>query len=87
MSWPCQTRSQPFERAIRVAWDCRARARGAVGFRPGRRLVALLSRERRRAGWHDVWGGRDRNGRPVASGAYCQAERRCDVTRRIVVLR
>jgi arylsulfate sulfotransferase len=53
------------------------------------RLVARVSTGRRPAGWHDVtWDGRDRNGRPVASGAYfVKLTAGATVTRRVVLLR
>ncbi len=53
------------------------------------RLVARVSTGPRSAGWHDLaWDGRDRNGRPVASGVYflrLDASER--MSRRFVVLR
>jgi hypothetical protein len=53
------------------------------------RLVARVSTERRPAGWHMLtWDGRDRNGRPVASGAYfLRLTASATVSRRFVILR
>src|SRR5712671_5016321 len=53
------------------------------------RLVARMSMERRPAGWHQLlWDGRDREGRPVASGTYFLRLVAGDtITRRFVVLR
>jgi hypothetical protein len=53
------------------------------------RLVARVSTEPRSAGWHDLtWDGRDRNGRPVASGVYfLRLNASPTMSRRFVVLR
>jgi arylsulfotransferase ASST/flagellar hook capping protein FlgD len=53
------------------------------------RLVARVSTEPRAAGWHDLrWDGRDRNGRPVASGVYfVRLGESPSMSRRFVVLR
>ena len=53
------------------------------------RLVARVSTEPRSAGWHDLaWDGRDRNGRPVASGVYfLRLDAGVTMSRRFVVLR
>ena len=53
------------------------------------RLVARVFAERRPAGWHELtWDGRDREGRPVASGTYFLRLTAGDtVSRRFVVLR
>jgi hypothetical protein len=53
------------------------------------RLVARVPIEPRSAGWHDLaWDGRDRNGRPVASGVYfLRLDASPTMSRRFVVLR
>lgn len=53
------------------------------------RLVARVSTKPRSAGWHDLtWDGRDRNGRPVASGVYfVRLDASVTMSHRFVVLR